>query len=76
MSPSGYGAAVMWNRSMSGVAGGEDDIRKSMEKAAATDCVISMPGKLFFGVQMPVCDWVFTRAKLASNQNGRKHGHR
>jgi type I restriction enzyme M protein len=76
MSPTGYAAAVMWNRSMSGVAGGEDDIRKSMAKADATDCVISMPGQLFFGVQMPVCVWVFTRAKLASNQNGRKHGHR
>ncbi len=40
----------MGHGSMSSVAGGEDDIGKSMMKADAIDSVISMPGQLFFAV--------------------------
>jgi type I restriction enzyme M protein len=71
LTPDGYGGTVLANGSMSSNSGGEGEIRKAMIEGDAVDCMVAMPGQLFFGVQIPVCLWI-----LARNKGGGKNGSR
>jgi type I restriction enzyme M protein len=62
---------ILANGSMSSNSGGEGEIRKAMVDGDAVDCMVAMPGQLFFGVQIPVCIWIMARDK-----SGGKHGKR
>lgn len=71
LTPDGYAAVILANGSMSSNNGGEGEIRKAMIEGDAVDCMVAMPGQLFFGVQIPVCIWI-----LARDKSGGKHGQR
>ena len=71
LAPNGYGAVVMANGAMSSTSGGEGEIRKAMVEADAVDCVVAMPGQLFFGTQIPVCVWILAKSKSAHSNKGR-----
>jgi len=67
LSPTGTAGVVLANGSMSSTASGEGDIRRTMVEADVVDCMVALPGQLFYSTQIPACLWFLTRSK---NPNG------
>jgi type I restriction enzyme M protein len=67
LAPSGIAGFVLANGSMSSNQSGEGEIRKAMIEADLVDCMVALPGQLFFSTQIPVCLWFIARAR----KNGR-----
>ena len=63
LSPSGIAGFVLANGSMSSNQSGEGDIRKAIIEADLVDCMVAMPGQLFYSTQIPVCLWLLARNK-------------
>ncbi len=63
LSPGGVAGFVMANGSMSSNQSGEGEIRKAIVEADLVDCMIALPGQLFYTTQIPVCLWFLTRNK-------------
>jgi len=64
LAPNGVAAFVMANGAMSSNQSGEGDIRKGLveaEHGGLVDCVVALPGQLFYTTQIPVCVWVLSR---------------
>ena len=68
LAPHGIPGFVMANGSMSTSTSSEGDIRRTMIEADTVDCMIAMPGQLFYTTQIPVCLWFVTRSKQANNK--------
>ena len=58
---------MLANGSMSSNQSGEGDIRKAIIEADMVDCMVALPGQLFYSTQIPVCLWFLARNK----KNGR-----
>lgn len=54
---------VLANGSMSTTTLAELEIRKHILEADLVDCMVSLPGQLFYSTQIPVCLWFVTRNK-------------
>ena len=54
LAPSGAAGVVLANGSLSSNQSGEGDIRRNMIAADKVDCIVAMPGQLFFTTQIPV----------------------
>jgi len=54
---------VLANGSMSSGQSGEDDIRRAMVEADVVDCMVALPGQLFYSTQIPACLWFLARNK-------------
>jgi len=67
LAPTGLAGFVLANGSMSSNQSSEDKIRKAIIEADLVDCMVSLPGQLFYSTQIPVCLWFLTRNK----SNGR-----
>jgi type I restriction enzyme M protein len=67
LAPTGLAGFVLANGSMSSSQSGEGEIRKNIIEADLVDCMVAMPGQLFYATQIPVCLWVIARNK----RNGR-----
>ena len=67
LAPTGLAGFVLANGSMSSNQSGEGDIRKAIVEADLVDCMVALPGQLFYSTPIPVCLWFLTRSK----QNGR-----
>jgi type I restriction enzyme M protein len=52
---------------MSSSQSGEGEIRKNIVEADLVDCMVALPGQLFYSTQIPVCLWFLARDK----RNGR-----
>ncbi|WP_082468546.1 class I SAM-dependent DNA methyltransferase [Acidiphilium sp. JA12-A1] len=63
LAPGGRAGVVLANGSMSSGQNGEDAIRKAMVEADVVDCMIALPGQLFYSTQIPACLWFLTRDK-------------
>jgi type I restriction enzyme M protein len=63
LSPTGIAGFVMANGSMSTNTSGEGEIRRSIIEADLVDCMIALPGQLFYTTQIPVCLWFVKRNK-------------
>jgi len=64
LAPTGVAAFVMANGSMSSNQSGEGEIRKNLieaEHGGLVDCMIALPGQLFYTTQIPVCVWILAR---------------
>jgi type I restriction enzyme M protein len=72
LAPGGIAGFVMANGSMSSNQSGEGDIRKALVETDLVDCLIALPGQLFYTTPIPVCLWFLARNKKASP--GRKSG--
>lgn len=59
----GMAGFVMANGSLSSGQSGEGDIRKNIIEADLVDCIVALPGQLFYTTQIPVCLWFLTRNK-------------
>ena len=71
LGPKGYAGIVLANGSMSSNTNSEGKIRKNILSAKLVDCMITLPGQLFFSTQIPVCIWI-----LARDKTGKKDGKR
>jgi len=75
LAPAGPGSAggmagfVLANGSMSSNQSGEGEIRKAIVEADLVDCMVAMPGQLFYSTQIPVCLWFLTKSKAAHKMN-------
>jgi type I restriction enzyme M protein len=67
VAPTGLAGFVLANGSMSSNQSGEGDIRKAIIEADLVDCMVALPGQLFYATQIPVCLWFLARNK----KNGR-----
>jgi type I restriction enzyme M protein len=63
LSPNGVAGFVLANGSMSSNQSGEGEIRQAILEADLVDCMVALPGQLFYSVQIPVCLWFLTRDK-------------
>jgi type I restriction enzyme M protein len=63
LAPAGVAGFVLANGSMSSNTSGEGEIRKAIVEADLVDCMIALPGQLFYGSQIPACLWFLARNK-------------
>ena len=63
LSPTGFAGFVLANGSMSSNQSGEGEIRKALVEADIVDCMVALPGQLFYSTQIPVCLWFIARKK-------------
>lgn len=68
LAPSGTAGVVLANGSMSSTQNGEDAIRRALIEGVdgtpgVVDCMIALPGQLFYSTQIPVCLWFLARDK-------------
>ncbi|MDZ7337193.1 MAG: type I restriction-modification system subunit M [candidate division KSB1 bacterium] len=63
LAPTGYAGFVLANGSMSSNQAGEGEIRKNIVEADLVDCMIALPGQLFYSTQIPACLWFLARDK-------------
>jgi type I restriction enzyme M protein len=63
LAPSGTAGVVLANGSMSSGQSGEGEIRKAMVEADVIDCMVALPGQLFYSTQIPACLWFIARNK-------------
>lgn len=61
LSPRGFAGFVLANGSMSSNSSGEGDIRKNLIEANMVDCMVALPGQLFYSTQIPVCLWFLAK---------------
>ena len=67
LAPNGTAGVVLANGSMSSAQSGEGDIRRAMVEGDVVDCMIALPGQLFYSTQIPACLWFLARDKNAEN---------
>jgi type I restriction enzyme M protein len=67
LAPTGIAGFVLANGSMSANQSGEGEIRRSIVEADLVDCMVALPGQLFYSTQIPVCLWFLARDR----RNGR-----
>ena len=70
LAPQGMAGFVLANGSMSSNQSGEGDIRKAIIEADLVDCMVALPGQLFYSTQIPVCLWFITKNKGADAKRG------
>lgn len=63
LAPQGTAGVVLANGSMSSAQSGEGEMRRAMVEADVVDCMIALPGQLFYSTQIPACLWFLTRSK-------------
>lgn len=61
LSPAGVAGFVLANGSMSSNQSGEGEIRKAIVDAELVDCMVALPGQLFYSTQIPACLWFLAR---------------
>jgi type I restriction enzyme M protein len=61
LAPAGVAGFVLANGSMSSGQSGEGEIRKSLVEGGLVDCMVALPGQLFYSTQIPACLWFLAR---------------
>ena len=69
LSPRGVAGFVLANGSMSSNQSGEGEIRRALIEDDLVDCIVSMPGQLFYSTQIPVCLWFLSRDRRNRSGN-------
>lgn len=72
LSPSGVAGFVLANGSMSSNTAGEGEIRKAIIEADLVDCMIALPGQLFYSTSIPACLWFLARDKKSGRFRDRR----
>ncbi|MCX6975876.1 MAG: N-6 DNA methylase, partial [Verrucomicrobia bacterium] len=72
LAPNGFAGFVLANGSMSSNQSGEGEIRKALIQADLVDCMVAMPGQLFYSTQIPVCLWFLAKNKNDGKRRKRK----
>jgi type I restriction enzyme M protein len=72
LAPTGLAGFVLANGSMSSNQSGEGEIRKNILEADLLDCMVALPGQLFYSTQIPACLWFLARDKKNSRFRDRR----
>ncbi len=72
LSPSGMAGFVLANGSMSSNSSGEGEIRKAIIEADLVDCMVALPGQLFYTTSIPVCLWFINKKKSEKGKRDRR----
>jgi len=72
LAPNGTAGFVLANGSMSTQQTGEGEIRRRIVEADLVDCMVALPGQLFYSTQIPVCLWFLTRNKASHGLRDRR----
>ena len=82
LSPAGgVCGTVLANGSLSSNTSNEGNIRKNMIIGDVVECIVAMPGQLFYSTGIPVSLWILRKGKAEQSQNkvlfidARKLGH-
>lgn len=67
LAPNGCAGVVLANGSMSSTQSGEGEIRRAMLERDAVDCMVALPGQLFYSTQIPACLWFLSKNKNPNN---------
>lgn len=70
LTANGTAGFVLANGSMSSNTSGEGEIRAQMIENDLIDCMIALPGQLFYTTQIPVCLWFMTKSKAVDSAKG------
>lgn len=63
LAPKGRAGIVMPRGTLTSSQGGDDTIRRAFLDDDIIECIIDLPGQLFFNVQIPSCLWFFNKGK-------------
>jgi type I restriction enzyme M protein len=74
LAPAGVAGFVLANGSMSSSQSGEGEIRKHLIEADLVDCMVALPGQLFYSTQIPACLWFLARDRKNGKLRDRR-GH-
>ena len=66
LSANGTAGFVLANGAMSTNTNSEGEIRKKIIENDLVDCMIALPGQLFYTTQIPVCLWFLTKNKKSA----------
>ncbi len=69
LAPNGVAGFVLANGSMSSNQSGEGEIRKNLVEAGLVDCMVALPGQLFYSTQIPACLWFLARNRRGGNHD-------
>jgi type I restriction enzyme M protein len=72
LAPNGIAGFVLSNGSMSSQQSGEGEIRKALVEADLVDCMVALPGQLFYGTGIPACLWFVARDRSGKPTRGGK----
>jgi len=72
LAPQGMAGFVLANGSMSSNQSGEGEIRKALIEADLVDCMVALPGQLFYSTQIPVCLWFLSKNKNDGKRRDRR----
>jgi type I restriction enzyme M protein len=72
LSPQGMAGFVLANGSMSSNQSGEGDIRKALIEADLVDCMVTLPGQLFYTTPIAVCLWFLVKNKRPAKMHDRR----
>jgi type I restriction enzyme M protein len=72
LAPTGLAGFVLANGSMSSNTSGEGKIRKDIIGVDLVDCMVALPGQLFYSTQIPACLWFLARDKKNARFRNRR----
>lgn len=73
LAPTGTAGFVLANGSMSTSTTSELEIRKNLVEEDLVECIVTLPGQLFYSTQIPVSLWFVTRNKAKNGKRERKN---
>jgi type I restriction enzyme M protein len=74
LAPAGVAGYVLANGSMSSNQSGEGEIRKNLIESDLVDCMVALPGQLFYSTQIPACLWFLARDRKNGKFRDRRAG--
>ncbi|KEO84266.1 type I restriction-modification system subunit M [Tumebacillus flagellatus] len=72
LAPSGIAGFVLANGSMSTSNVAEREIRRKLVDADLVDCIVTLPGQLFYSTQIPVSLWFIAKNKAPKDLRDRR----
>lgn len=72
LAPNGMAGFVSANGAMSSTQSGEGEIRRAIIEDDLVDCIVALPGQLFYSTQIPVCLWFLARNKNDGKRRNRR----
>ena len=72
LAPAGIAGFVLANGSMSSSQSGEGVIRERLIEEGLVDCMVALPGQLFYSTQIPACLWFLARDRKGGKFRDRR----